>query len=186
MRKEIRIIGIDDGPFNKFKDKEVLIVGTLFRGGNFIDGILSTKAKVDGTDSTEKIVRMINKSKFKSQLRAIFLNGVAVGGFNVIDVNALHKKTKVPVIVVIRNYPDLKKIFKALGNLKMKKQKKFIEALPKPTKVGKIYIQYIGITLTKAKEMLKLTCTHSYIPEPIRVAHLIAAGIVKGESKGRA
>lgn len=186
MRKEIRILGIDDGPFNKFKDKEVLIVGTLFRGGSFIDGVMSTKAKVDGTDATQKILRMINKSKFKTQLRAIFLNGIAVGGFNVIDVKQLHKKTKIPIIVVIRNYPDLKKIYKALDNLGMTKQKKFIEDLPKPTKAGKIYIQHIGITLSETKEMLKLTCTHSYIPEPIRVAHLIAAGIVKGESRGRA
>lgn len=186
MRKEIRIIGVDDGPFNKFKDKEVLIVGTLFRGGNFMDGVLSTKAKVDGTDSTDKIAQMINKSKFKPQIRAIFLNGIAVGGFNVIDVKKLNKKTKRPVIVVIRSYPDLKKIFSVLDKLDMKKQKKIIEDLPKPTKVGKIYIQHIGTTLENAKEMLKITCTHSFIPEPIRVAHLIAAGIVKGESKGRA
>ncbi len=186
LRKEIRIIGIDDGPFNKFKDKEALVVGTLYRGGNFMDGLMSTKAKIDGTDSTDKIARMINKSKFKPQLRAIFLNGIAVGGFNVIDIKKLNKKTKVPVIVVIRSFPDLKKIFKVLDRLKMKKQKKIIEDLPKPTKVGKIYIQYIGTSLSDAKEMLKLTCTHSYIPEPIRVAHLIAAGIVKGESKGRA
>ncbi len=186
LRKEIRIIGIDDGPFNKFKDKEVLVVGTLYRGGNFMDGVMSTKAKVDGTDSTDKIARMINKSKFKPQLRAIFLNGIAVGGFNVIDVKKLNKKTKVPVVVVIRSYPNYKKIYSVLTKLKMTKQKKLIESLPKPTKVGKIYIQNIGITLAKAKEMLKLTCTHSFIPEPIRVAHLIAAGIVKGESKGRA
>ncbi|MBW2973194.1 DUF99 family protein [Candidatus Woesearchaeota archaeon] len=179
-------MGIDDGPFNKFKDKEVLIVGTLFRGGNFIDGVMSTKAKVDGTDSTDKIAKMINKSKFKPQLRAIFLNGIAVGGFNVIDIKKLNKKTKVPIVVVIRSFPDFKKIFKALDNLKMKKQKKIIEDLPKPTKVGKIYIQHIGISLKDAKEMLKLTCTHSFIPEPIRVAHLIAAGVIKGESKGRA
>lgn len=186
MRKEIRIIGIDDGPFNKFKDKEVRIIGTLYRGGNFIDGVMSTKAKVDCTDSTDKIAQMINKSKFKPQIRAIFLNGIAVGGFNVIDIKKLNKKTKRPVIVVIRNFPDYKKIFSALDKLKMFKQKKIIEDLPKPTKAGKTYIQYAGISLTDAKEMLKITCTHSFIPEPIRVAHLIAAGVVKGESRGRA
>ena len=82
--------------------------------------------------------------------------------------------------------PDFKKIYRTLDKLKLKRQKKIIESLPMPTKVGKIYIQYIGTTLKKAKELLKVTCTRSYIPEPIRVAHLIAAGIVKGESKGRA
>ena len=186
LKREIRVIGIDDGPFNKFKDKEVLVIGTLYRGGHFIDGVLSTKAKVDGRDSTEKIARMINKSKFKQQIRAIFLNGIAVGGFNVIDLFELNKKTNIPVIVVIRNFPDYTKIYSALDNLKMAKQKKLIEQLPEPTKVNKIYIQHIGISLEKAKDMLRITCTHSFIPEPIRVAHLIGAGLVKGESRGRA
>lgn len=186
LKREIRVIGIDDAPFEKVKGKEVLVIGALYRGGHFIDGVLSTKAKVDGTDSTDKIAEMINKSKFKQQIRAIFLNGIAVGGFNVIDIEELHSKTKIPVIVVIRDFPDFKKIYSALDNLKMKQQKKIIESLPEPTKVGKIYIQYTGLTLDKAKDMLRITCTHSFIPEPIRVAHLIGAGIVKGESKGRA
>lgn len=186
LRREIRIIGIDDAPFDKFKGKDVLIIGALYRGGHFIDGVLSTKAKVDGRDSTEKIAQMINKSKFKQQIRAIFLNGIAVGGFNVIDLFELNKKTKIPVIAVIRDYPDFQKIFSALKKIGMKEKIKLIEQLPKPTKVNKIYIQHIGISLEKAKDMLRITCTHSFIPEPIRVAHLIGAGIIKGESKGRA
>jgi len=186
LKKEIRVVGIDDSPFDKFKDKDVLVVGVLYRGGQYIDGVMSTRCKVDGRDSTAKIALMINKSKFKKQIRIIFIDGIAVGGFNVIDIETLSKKTKLPVIVVIRNMPDFKKIYKVLTKLKLKKQKAIIESLPKPTKVGKIYIQYTGTTLKKAKEFLKLTCTRSYIPEPIRVAHLITAGVVKGESKGRA
>ena len=38
----------------------------------------------------------------------------------------------------------------------------------------------------KTKEFLKVTTVHSYIPEPLRIAHIIAAGLVKGESRGRA
>ena len=47
-------------------------------------------------------------------------------------------------------------------------------------------MQPIGIDEKKAKELVKLTTTNSEIPEPIRIAHIIAAGLVKGESKGRA
>jgi len=186
LKKEIRVVGIDDSPFNKFKDKDLLVIGVLYRGGQYMDGVMSTRCKVDGVDSTTKIATMINKSKFKLQIRALFIDGIAVGGFNVIDIKQLSKKTKLPVIVVIRNMPNFKKIYRTLDKLKLKSQKKIIESLPVPTKVGKIYIQYTGTTLKKAKELLKVTCTRSYIPEPIRVAHLIAAGIVKGESKGRA
>lgn len=186
IKKEIRTIGIDDGPFDKFKDRLVLVVGTIFRGGLAMDGVLSTKASVDGRNSTQKIAKMINRCKFKPQLRTIFLHGIAVGGFNIIDIPKLHKLTKIPIIIVIRDYPDFKKIYSTLKKLKMQDKIQLIEKLPKPIKFGKIYIQHIGIPLDKTKQLLKTTCTRSFIPEPLRAAHLIAAGIVKGESRGRA
>ena len=114
IKKEIRVIGIDDSPFNKFKDKKILVVGVVMRGGLFVDGVLSTKVKVDGSDATDKITKMINKCKFKPQLQCIFLNGIAVAGFNVIDVKKLNKKTKIPVVVVIRDNPDIANIKKTL------------------------------------------------------------------------
>lgn len=186
MKLEARVIGIDDGPFVKRKDKKVLIVGVLYRGGNFPDGVLSTKATVDGTDATTVIAKMINKSKFRPQLQAILLKGVAVGGFNVIDLDKLYHLTKRPVIVVVRDYPDFDKIYRALRMLGKKKEIKLIKQLPLPTKVGQLYVQYVGTDLETVKELLRVTCTRALIPEPLRVAHLIAAGIVKGESRGRA
>ncbi len=186
MRKEIRIIGIDDGPFDKFKKGQVLVVGTIYRGGNFLDGFVSTKAKVDGTNATQKITEMINKSKFKKQIRAIMLDGIAVGGFNIIDLVELNKKTKKPVIAVIRKKPNIPKIKETLKRIGMKNKIKLIEQLKKPEKIGKIYVQYVGINKETVKELLKITTTHSFLPEPIRAAHIIATGLIKGESKGRA
>lgn len=186
MKKEIRIVGIDDASFDKFKDRETLVIGTFFRGGNFLDGVLSTKIKVDGTDSTERIARMINRSRFNPQLQAIFLNGIAVGGFNVIDIKKLSRKTKLPVIVVIRRYPDFRKIFNALKKLKMHGKIRLIEQAGKPIRMNKVYVQLINITEERAKRMLDIACTRSYIPEPIRIAHLIGQGVILGESRGNA
>ncbi len=186
MKKEIRIVGIDDAPFDKFKKGQVLVVATIFRGGLCIDGIMSTKVDVDGNDATKKLVAMINKCKFKSQLQCILLDGIALGGFNIIDINELNKKTKIPVMVVIRRYPDFKKIKETLIKIKKEKKYELIEKAGKVHKVENIYIQLAGLTLNKAKEVLRISCTRSFIPEPIRLAHLIAAGIVKGESRGKA
>jgi len=185
-KKEIRILGIDDSPFRKFKKGNILIVGTIFRGGTLLDGILTTKVAIDGDNSTKKLVDMVNNSKFKPQLRCILLNGIALGGFNVIDIKELNQKTKIPVIVVIRKYPDFKKIEETLKKIKKQHKYKLIQKAGPVEKVDNIYIQRKGITLEKAKHILKLTCTRSLIPEPIRVAHLIAGGIVTGESKGKA
>jgi hypothetical protein len=186
MKKEIRVIGIDDSPFDKFKDKEVLVVGTFFRGGDWLDGVLSTKVKVDGNNSTSKLISMINKCKFKPQLRAILLDGIALGGFNIVDINRLNHETRLPVIVVIRKYPDFDKIKDALKKMRKVSKYRLIEKAGKVEKIGKIYIQIAGISLKDAEEVLKICRTRSLLPEPIRVAHLIGAGIIKGESKGDA
>jgi len=186
MKKEIRVLGIDDGPFDKFNDKEIIVIGTVYRGGSFIDGVLSTKVKVDGDDSTEKLVKMINNCKFKPQLQAIILDGIAVGGFNVIDVDDLNKKTGIPVIVVMRDYPDFKKIEKALTKLNHEEKIKLLKKAGKVYKLDDIFIQIIGLNLKQAEEIINITCTHSLVPEPLRVAHLIASGVVDGESRGRA
>jgi endonuclease V-like protein UPF0215 family len=186
VKKEIRVLGIDDSPFDKFRDKECLVVGTLYRGGNYPDGILSTKVRVDGADSTRKLAALVNKSKFKPQLSSIILDGIALAGFNVVDIEKLNKDTKIPVIVVVRKYPDFSRITKTLAKLKKQRQLKLIEKAGKPVKAGRIWIQFKGISTSKAREIVRVTSTHSFIPEPIRLAHLIASGIVKGESKGDA
>ena len=186
LKKEIRVIGIDDAPFDKFKKGQVLVVGTVFRGGLYLDGILSTKVSVDGSNATKKLAEMINKCKFKPQLQCILLDGIAVGGFNVIDIKELSKKTKLPVIVIIRKKPDINNIKKILTKLNKKSKIKLIEKAGSVVPVNKIYIQLTGLSIEKAREILKITCTRSLIPEPIRIAHLIASGITCGESKGKA
>ena len=186
MKPQIRILGIDDASHNRNKDKEVIVIGTIFRGGDFLDGVLTTKVKVDGNDATKKIAEMINKSKFKVQLRAVMIDGIAVAGFNVIDIQELSKKTKLSVIVIMRGYPDIEKIKKALLKIGMKNKIKLNEKAGKIYSYKKIHFQFFGLAKEKAEKILELTCTHSNIPEPIRIAHLIGQGIVFGESKGRA
>lgn len=186
VKNEARILGIDDSPFDKFRDRKTLIIGTFFRGGSSLDGVLTTVAAVDGSDATEKIAKMVKKSKFYSQLQAIMLNGIAVGGFNVIDIRRLNSATGIPVIAVMRSYPEAGRIKSTLAGLGMMAKVKLIERAGEIRKVNGIYVQVSGCSLETARELLKISCTRSRIPEPIRAAHLIAAGIKLGESRGKA
>ncbi len=189
IKKEIRVIGIDDSSFDK-KDKECLVVGTIFRGGNYIDGVVSCNIEIDGDNATDRISAMINKTRHRGQLNCIMLNGIAVGGFNVIDIQGLSKKTKLPVIVVIRRMPSFKEITKALQRINslekmgLIKRAGMVHSLN--VKGRNVYFQIAGISAGRAAEIIRVTSTHSLIPEPIRVAHLIAGGISRGESRGRA
>ena len=53
VKKEIRIIGFDDGPFIPRSKGKVPVVGVVYRGGNYLDGILKIEVEIDGMNSTK-------------------------------------------------------------------------------------------------------------------------------------
>jgi len=190
VKPEIRIIGIDDSPFKKKSKDKVLVIGVIFRAGKWLEGVLSTKVNVDGRDATRKIAEMIKKSKHYGQLQVIMLNGIAVAGFNVIDIELLSKKTRLPVIVVMRKKPKMDKIRKALeyfedGNKRLETIKMAGSIFSCKIKGKNIYFQVYGMDKHAAEKVIKLSSTHSLVPEPIRISHMIGSGIVLGETKGR-
>ena len=191
VKEEIRIIGVDDSPFTFKSNHEVLILGTIHRGGGYLEGVVSSNVMVDGEDATYKIIRMITQTKHKAQLQVIMLDGIAMGGFNVVDITELGNRTYLPVIVITRNKPNLRKVKSALMNVENWEKK--YELMKKAGKIhefkmlsGAIYFQCYGVSPEKSKEIIKVSISRGHMPEPIRTAHIIASGIVDGESRGRA
>jgi hypothetical protein len=189
IKPEIRILGIDDGSFKPHGGGRALLVGVVFRGGQQLDGILSTEVEVDGVDATDKIVEMINQSSHKGQLRVVMMEGVTFAGFNVVDIREIFRRTGLPVVVVSRKLPNKKRIREALKHLPDWKERWAV--IQKSGKIhqmkfgrGKLYLQVAGIELADAQEVVSTSSLHGSIPEPVRVAHLIASGIAKG-SQGR-
>jgi len=190
IKKEIRILGIDDAPFTPRTSGIVMLIGTIFRGGTWLDGVLRTEISIDGSDSTDKIVKMICSSRNKDQLGVIMLDGITFGGFNIVNIKTIFEKTEVPVIVVMRKFPNFEKIKKALKRFEdcKKRWNRVLDAgkVYKFDNDETIYFQICGIGLEDAKEILKISTTRSAIPEPLRAAHIIAAGVETGESRGKA
>jgi uncharacterized protein len=190
IKQEIRILGIDDSPFPSHTTEEVMLVGTIFRAGNWLDGVLSTYIHGDGTDATEKIVSMVQNSRNLGQLGVIMLDGITFGGFNLVNIREIFEATKVPVIVVMRKIPNFEGIKNALKKFQNweNRWQNIVEAgkVYKVDNPEPIYIQINGIEIEDAVEIVKLSTTRSAIPEPLRVAHIIAAGVIKGESRGSA
>jgi endonuclease V-like protein UPF0215 family len=190
IKQEIRILGIDDSPFPSHTTDKVMIVGTVFRAGNWLDGVLSTYISGDGTDATKKITDMVKNSRNLGQLGVIMLDGITFGGFNLVSIREIFESTGVPVIVIMRKVPNFERIKNALKRFDDWRERWscVIDAgeVYKVNNPEPIYIQIHGIERADAEDIVKLSTTRSAIPEPIRVAHIIAAGIVTGESKGSA
>lgn len=191
VKREIRVVGIDDAPFSFKKDKECLVVGVVVRGKEYLDGVLSCRIKVDGMDATEKFADMINYSHFKDQLRAIFLDGISYAGFNMVNIKELYEMTGIPVIVIIRKMPNKHEFIEAMKRLDdWEERVKAVEVAGEIKKMvnkkGTIYFQHHGCDEKKARELIKKSIKRAAIPECLRMAHLIARGIVEGESgRGR-
>lgn len=190
IKREIRIIAWDDGPFEfKTKGKDIL-VGVIFRGGHFIDGLLKTEIEIDGFDATEKITEKILKTRHKD-LRVVMLDGITFAGFNIVDIKEIYEKTKLSVIVVNRKKPNLQRFVSLIKQMpNPEKRLRCVESAGPvyftSVKNKNIYFQCYGITKEDASKIIKETSTMSLIPEPLRVAHLMATGFVLGESVGHA
>ncbi|MGB9959001.1 MAG: DUF99 family protein [Candidatus Bathyarchaeales archaeon] len=184
IKPEIRVLGVDDGAFKPRTRGFVPIVGVVFRGGYWLDGVMRTKVRVDGVEATNKIASMVLNSPHYEQLRVIMLDGITFAGFNVVDIKRLNAKTELPVIAVTREKPDFNKIHEALKNLPKSEERwkavlsagEVLEVLVR-NKKDKVYMQISGICEEDARKIVQLTSTRSNIPEALRVAHLIASGL---------
>ncbi len=189
IKPEIRVLGVDDGVFIPHTTGLVDVVGVVYRGGYWLDGVMRTKVEVDGMDATEKIASMILNSPHYEQIRVVMLNGVTFAGFNIVDIKELYRRLNLPIIVVTREKPNFEDIRKALTKLpNFEERWRAIKNAGEPLEIkieggrgegGSIYIQIAGISKDDAEKIVRETSTRSNIPEALRVAHIIASGIAE-------
>jgi endonuclease V-like protein UPF0215 family len=187
MKAITNVIGFDDAPFSRSFRGDVLLVGCVFSKTR-LDGVLSSHVRRDGANSTARMIAMISESPFERHIKAVLLQGIAVAGFNVVDVAALHRALGRPVLVVTRRPPDLPAMRRALEARVpgWKRKWALIERAGALEAVSGVLVQRAGISLEQAGAMIEATTLHGNLPEALRVAHLIAGGVTTGTSRGRA
>jgi len=179
------VIGFDDAPFERNSSDKVQIVGTVYAGPR-LDGILIGEIERDGSDAAAELIRLIRESRFLEHIRLVMLQGITLGGFNVVDVCTLNRELNIPVLVACRRQPDMAAVQKALLTRIPGGPKKWdlIEKVGPMEPVDNIFIQRIGLSREQAAALIRQFAIHSQLPEPIRTAHLIAGALSTGHSRG--
>jgi len=185
--KEItQVIGIDDTPHTRGQADDVRLVGTVFSGLR-LEGVLTGALTPDGDNAAEAIVRMISGSKFAANLHLVLLQGITFGGFNVVDLQAVRSTLNCRVMVVARREPDLAAIQHALMTRVPGGAEKWrlIEQAGPMELIAGVRVQREGLSEEQAETVIQRLAIHGQIPEPLRMAHLVAGALVDGQSRGR-
>jgi uncharacterized protein len=182
------VVGFDDGPFERGRGArgKVRLIGAVCARTR-LDGVLSGHVRQDGWNATDRIVELVLGSVFAGHIQAVLLGGITVGGFNVVDIHRLTGAIGRPVLVVARRLPRLEKIRRALAHLPGQQRRwRLIERAGPMEALGPLFVQRAGLSLNEARALLAATTLHGNLPEPLRLAHLIAGGVTTGQSRGRA
>lgn len=182
-----RVIGFDDAPFARRRaGAAVPLVGVVCSGTRF-EGLVWGRVRKDGWNATDALCRALEGGKFLAQLHAVLLDGVTFGGFNVVDLPELAGRLGRPCVSVMRRPPDLDAVERALRHLPRPERR-----LARLRRAGPIHqmggftFQVQGAEPAWVAELLARVTDRGHVPEPLRLAHLIGAAVVTGESGKRA
>ena len=189
MGQLTHVIGFDDGAFPRERPsigEAVLVMGVVCSGTE-MHGALRCDITRDGDDATERLAAAVEGSRFKGHVQALMFQGLTLGGFNVLDLHGLHRRTGLPVLVLTRRAPDLPRIKDVLHrHLKGGAEKwALIEAAGEMVPLGPLYAQWAGMDAETAATLLARTTREGNLPEPLRLAHIIASAVSTGESTPR-
>lgn len=180
------LLGIDDGAFEKGQRAEVPVVGVVMEGADLVEGVALARFPVDGADATAFLSDWVKGLRFRRGLQGMVLGGITIAGLGVVDVPALASAVELPVLVVNRRDPSDHRLNEALQAAGLPERVALVQRCPPAFRTrGGLYVACAGTSREQAEAWLAAARRKSDLPEPLRLAHLIARAVATGESRGR-
>jgi uncharacterized protein len=175
-----RIAAVDDGAFER-TDRYAPIAAVVVALPEQLEAARLGRVRVDGSDGTARVTALLRSLGPWDGVRAVLLDGAVVGGFNVLDLDALHRAVGVPVVAVTRRPPDFARIAAALRRWFPRSAKRRLGLLRShrlaPVRTGgqPILAAAAGCAAEEAAWLVRRATVRGYWPEPLRLAHLLAS-----------
>ncbi len=175
-----RLAGVDDGAFAR-GDATAPIAAVVVSVPEHLEAAGTSRVTVDGQDATGRIVALLRSVAPPEGLRAVLLDGAVVGGFNVVDLDAVRRALRVPVVAVTRRRPDFARIRAALtkwfprsadARWALLRAHRLFRV---PTGGEPIWAACSGCTQEDAGWLVRRATVRGFWPEPVRLAHLVAS-----------
>jgi len=181
----IRALGVAES-FRQGQKRSVL-AGVVMRSDFVIDGVALGRTAVGGDDATSSIVSLYRKFH-RNDVNLVMVSGAILSLYNIIDVDALSDRTKLPVICL--TYKETAGIEGSIRHHFPQGAEKKLEAYRKLGKrIGvklhtgyRVYVRTAGIDSSESKKILDLFTLQGSVPEPVRVAKLLARASLAAKS----
>lgn len=177
-------VGIEDGPFlsRRLGGSTAHLVVAQLEGPHLVKARVG-RITVDGMDATLMVSRLL--SSLQPRESPILLAGATFAGFNIINPRVLQRRFRTPTIVVIGSRPNNRAVKRALVKHfpDWKRRWRILSGLGPLHQVrtfrneGPIFYEAFGCEDVEARRILRRWAYVSRVPEPLRVAGLVARGL---------
>ena len=183
-KKGIRGLAIAES-FSQDSKKSVLS-GIVMSTDLIIDGFVMGHSTVGGDDATDAILEM-HKRLDRPDVSFLLISGIVISLYNIVNLKRISEETGLPVIGV--TYEESEGIEDAI---KHHFPDSYESKLVEYSKLGSrekitlqtsynLYIRNEGCTLLEAKQLLDKITLQGSVPEPLRIAQLLANTLLKAK-----
>ena len=159
--------------------KRSVLAGVVMRSDRVIDGVALGRTAVGGDDATSSILSLLRKFK-RNDVNLIMVSGAILSLYNIIDVDSLAARSRLPVICLTYKETagiegSIRRHFPEGADAKVEAYKKLGRRTAVTLRTGhRVFVRTSGIEKEAVKRVLDSFSLQGSIPEPVRVAKLLA------------
>lgn len=178
IKKEIRVLGVACVSPHRNNATSTQVVGVVYRGNRWLEGVMRAVIPRDVMNLTRRIIEMTVKSPHYLQLRVIVLDELIAKSGSYIDIRVLNKKTRLPVVVVMRRKIPIECLQES--RMVHRRVVRIFSDLPyvKWRRAGKTFFVYFaGLSGVDLNELLEVCASREGVPEAARVARITCSSL---------
>jgi len=180
FKRGLRALGIAES-FVKQRSKAVL-AGVVMRGDLQIDGFAFSEVTLRGLDATQGVVDIYTQLS-RRDINFIMLNGCVISLFNLIDLDEVYEALGTPVLcVTYEESAGLEKYLQEFDDAERRLE--IYRRLGARSEVllhtgYRVFVRFRGMSEHEAKHALNLFTLQGSVPEPLKVARLLARALLR-------
>lgn len=156
---------------------ESTLAGAVVRADRVVDGLQFGQCTVGGTDATARIADLCTA---REDVPYLFVAGVALAWYNVVDLRRVAEETDRPVIsVTFEESPGLVSALDAeFDGEALDRRTAIFERQPPRERLSvndqPVFVRSVGLDASEARDAVRAFTPEGGRPEPVRVARLAA------------